>query len=311
MPAGIIALASFVLMMFAPARSAATPVPFAYVDNRMTIQCRINGTGPFTMIIDTGSPDVVIDPQAANVLGLHVRGDGSVNGAGNRTVQIWATNLREVDIGSQSFSSVPASVIDLSEIRTKLGFPHLDGVVGYSIMKRFAVAVDVDSQTISFLAQPPSTPPSASATSFTGVIPVVAATVDGIHTTVLIDTGDRSSLTLFGPFAKEHDFYARASQSNIITGYGLGGPVYADVLTLPSLDIFGRQLNAVVTRASRQTAGVFTGTEQGGSIGEGVLRRFNIIFDYPKQKIIAWPSKKFAEPDRFVPPPSTPAHNAS
>jgi aspartyl protease len=298
-------------MVCVPARSASTPVPFTYVDNRMTIQCTINGTGPLTMIVDTGSPDFAVDTNAAHLLGLRVRNNGTVSGAGNKAVEIGATELRKVDIGTQSFSNVPASVLDLSEIRMKLGFPRLDGVVGYSIMKRFAVAVDVDEQTISFLPQPPSIPPSASKTSFAGVIPIVAATIDGIATKVLIDTGDRSSLTLFGPFAKKHNFYAKASQVNIVTGYGLGGPVYGDVFTLPSLTIFGRQLSAVVTRASRQTGGVFTESEQGGSIGEGVLKRFNIIYDYPNQKIIAWPSKAFPQPDRFIPPPSTSSRSAS
>jgi hypothetical protein len=274
----------------------------------MTIQCTINGTGPFTMIVDTGSPDVVVDQSAASLLGLRVTKAGTITGAGNKPVDIGGTELRSLAIGSQIFHNLPASVIDLSEIRTKLEFPHLDGVVGFAIMKRFAVVVDVDSQTIRFLTATPAVPSSASTTSFSGVIPSVAATIDATRSTVIIDTGDRSSLTLFGPFAKQHDYYSKdPSRVNIVTGYGIGGPVYADVFNLPSLGIFGRRLKAVVTRASRQTGGVFAGSGQGGSVGEGVLKRFNIIYDYPRRRIIAWPSTFFAQPDRFVPPPQLPA----
>jgi len=286
--------------------SSSISVPFAFVDNRMTIQCRINGAGPFTMIIDTGSPDTVVDQHTASFLRAHVHSAGTISGAGNKVVHIGATELSSLSIGSRSFTNVPASVIDLSEIRTKLGFARLDGVIGYAIMKRFAVLVDVDSSTLSFQTAPPSTPSSASTTPFTGVIPIVHATIDGIPTTVIIDTGDRSSLTLFGPFARAHRFYGRyPSQSNVITGYGIGGPVHGDVFRLPSFDIFGRQLNAVVTRASRQAGGVFTGSQQGGSVGEGVLKRFNIIYDYPRKQIIAWANKNFSSSDRFVPPPKS------
>jgi len=281
-------------------------VPFTFVDNRMMIQCKVNGAGPFSMVVDTGSPDVVIDRHVADLVGTHVRDNGTVSGAGNKPVRIGATQLATLSIGPQTFDRVDASVLDLSEIRTKLGFPRLDGIIGYSIMKHFAVVVDVDSNTIAFQTAAPTVPLSASTTAFTGVIPIVPAAIDGIPTTVIIDSGDRSSLTLFGPFAKTHGFYGRyPAQSNIVTGYGLGGPVYADVFTLPSLNLFGRQLYAVVTRASRQKGGVFTGSQQGGSVGEGVLRKFNIVYDYPRKRIIAWPSKDFATPDRFVPPPKS------
>ena len=283
--------------------AAGSAVPFSFVDNRMTIQCRINGAGPFTMIVDTGAPDVTIDPKLATQLGVRVHDAGSTVGAGNKPVLIGATQLHTLSVGSTSFTDVAASVIDLSEIRNKLGFPRLDGVVGYTVMKHYAVVVDADAHTISLDTERPAAPESATTTAFRGVTPNVSATIDGIPTTVIIDTGDRSSLTLFGPFAKEHNFYDRfPATSTIVTGYGIGGPVYGQVFTLPSLAIFGRQLSAVVTRASRQTGGVFTGTQQGGSVGEGVLKRFNIIYDYPKKEIVAWPSKYFTRSDRFVPP---------
>jgi hypothetical protein len=127
--------------------------------------------------------------------------------------------------------------------------------------------------------------------------------IAGIPTTVLVDTGDRSSLTLFTPFAKRYLFYDRyRSRQNIVTGYGLGGPIYADVFTLPRLDVFGFHVAGVVTRASRQTRGVFATTGDGGSIGTGMLKRFNVVYDYPDHTIVAWPSKYFNAPDAFVPP---------
>ena len=303
---GIIVVAAALIAGPAQALSAETTVPFTFVDNRMMIKCTINGAGPFTMVVDTGSPDVVVDSSAARVLNLQVRSNGTASGAGNKQAQIGATMLGSLAIGPKLFTGVSASVLDLSEIRTKLGFARLDGIVGYSIMKRFAVLVDADADTLTFLNAAPSVPASASTTPFTGVIPVIPATLDGIATSVIIDTGDRSSLTLFGPFAKSHGFYGRyPSQTNIVTGYGLGGPVYGDVFTMPSIDIFGKRVGGVVTRASRQTGGVFTGSQQGGSVGEGVLKRFNIVYDYPDKQIIAWPNKNFDATDRFIPPPKS------
>jgi hypothetical protein len=91
-----------------------------------------------------------------------------------------------------------------------------------------------------------------------------------------------------------------------VTGYGLGGPVYGDVFTLPSLDVLGAHLGGVITRASLQTGGAFTTSDQGGSIGDGVLKRFNIVYDYLNGRIVAWPSKYYSAPNPFIAPPGRP-----
>ena len=179
----------------------------------------------------------------------------------------------------------------------------MDGIVGYSILKQFATFVNVDAGTLSFSKTSPVLPTKATTTSFEGVVPVIQAKIDGVATAVLVDTGDRSSLTLFGPFAKRHAFYGRyPSKKNIITGYGIGGPIYADVFTLPNLFVLGTHLKSVITRASRQKSGAFASSEEGGSVGTGVLKRFNIVYDYPHHAIIAWPSKYFTKLDVFIQP---------
>lgn len=278
-------------------------VPFTYFDNRMMIECKIDGKGPFHMIVDTGDPVMTITPETARRLGLTVRRAGTVTGAGNHAVENGDARLATLAIGSLSLANVDAGVIDLSQIRSAFHFPQLDGIVGYEVLKRYATFVDVDAGTLSFDTTMPPVPANATSTPFAGVLPEIAVIIDGIATTAIVDTGDRSSLTLFTPFAKRHAFYGRyPSQQNIVTGYGLGGPVYADVFTLPGLDVFGFHLTRVVTRASRQSAGVFASGADGGSIGTGILKRFNIVYDYPHHTIVAWPSKYFAASDAFVPP---------
>jgi hypothetical protein len=281
-------------------------VPFRYVDNRIMIDCMINGIGPFVMIVDTGSPYVAITPEAAKRLGVAVHDAGTVTGAGHNAVKNGGATLAALSIGQLSFKGVAAGVIDLTQIRVKLGFPHLDGIVGYPVLKQFEMFVNVDAGTISFAKTRPPIPSNATSTTFAGVIPVIAARIAGIATTVIVDTGDRSSLTLFTPFAKQHTVFARyPAKRNIVTGYGIGGPVYGDVFMLPSLDVLGTHFTGVVTRASRQIRGVFASSDYGGSIGTGILKRFNIVYDYPRHMIVAWPSEYFPTPDTFVPPGHT------
>ncbi len=286
-----------------------TVVPFAYHDNRMVVQCEIDGKGPFSMIFDTGSPEISITPEAARALGVPTHDKGTVTGAGNRPVKYATATLPTVTLGDLALRNVASGIIDLSQIREKFHFARLDGIIGYPLLSRYVTFVNVDAGTISFGEKPPAIPSKATVTHFTGVLPIVHGNVDGIPTTVLVDSGDRSSLTLFGPFAKRYGFFGRyPSQQNVVTGYGLGGPIYADVFRLPRLEVLGTRLKHVATRASRQTGGVFAGSANGASIGTGVLKRFNIVYDYGHGTIIAWPSKFFGVPDAFVP---IEAHSAS
>ena len=297
-------LAALIVAAAAPP-AAQTTIPFAYVDNRIVVECKIDGEGPFTMILDTGSPSIAVTPETAAKLAVAVRDAGTVTGAGNKSAKNGRATIARLSLGSLTFKGLDADVLDLTEIRTKLHFPRLDGIIGYPVLKRFATFVDVDDKTITFAASAPPAPPNATTTRFEGVLPEIHAVIDGFAGKVLVDSGDRSSLTLFGPFAKQNGFFGRyPSRENIVTGYGLGGPVYADVFTLPSLDVFGTHLTNVVTRASRQTGGVFASTADSASIGTGVLKRFNIVYDYPHNTIVAWPSKYFMTADTFVPPGS-------
>ena len=64
---GILLGLSFVALSGTPVEAAdpseAITVPFTYVDNRMVVDCMIDGQGPFAMIVDTGAPDITITPE--------------------------------------------------------------------------------------------------------------------------------------------------------------------------------------------------------------------------------------------------------
>jgi hypothetical protein len=213
-------------------------VPFTLFDNRMLIQASIDGKGPFTMIVDTGSTSVVVTPDVAQRLELQARAAGSATGAGSGSMSLAVTRLTSLAIGALQFDNLRAEVLDLSAIRRAIGFPRLDGIVGYDILSRLRVGVDMDA--------------------------------------------------------------ARLTLSYAITGIGVGGPVYSDVLRT-TVSVFGSTISGVVTRAPRDRGGAFALGQQAASLGTGLLKRFNIVYDYPDKQLFAWPSRFFALPDVYRP----------
>jgi len=143
-------LATILLAATLPSSQAvqSTSVPFTLFDNRMLIETTIDGDGPFMMIVDTGSTSVTITPWVAQRIGLRTRAAGSATGAGSASVPVSVTRLSSVGIGSLHFAGLSAEVLDLLPIQRAIGFPRLDGIIGYDILRRLRVGVDMDANRL-------------------------------------------------------------------------------------------------------------------------------------------------------------------
>ena len=273
-------------------------LPMRLEDNRIMIPCYVNGRGPYTFILDTGGGgDVVLTTALVKMLGLRERNIVTTHGGvGNAAVGIGETRVHAVAIGPLVFTNQSATVIDLDEIRDGIGFRRLDGVIGYSILRKLNMKLDFDRGSVTLSREKLVAPGGAHGTPFTlqDEIPRVAVTIDGIAGSAFVDTGDRSSLTLLNRFAAKYRFAKRfAGPDGVVTGFGIGGPIYGKIVRVPSLEVFGEIIPRVVTRISRQTAGGFAHSPEAANVGMGVLKRFNLIFDYTKQTIASWPSRAF------------------
>jgi hypothetical protein len=286
---------------FRCATAQTATIPFRFIDNRIFVAVRINGHGPYAFIVDTGAGNI-ISTGLAHTLGIPLRSAGSTSGAGSKHRATALGEIATLDLGSLRFDHLAVTAIDLSEIQRGIGFARFDGVIGYDILQRFQTKVDMDSARLTLSTRPLATPAWAKSIPFTLTDDLihVPARLDGVPGSVVVDTGDRSSLTLFRGFANAHHFYTRYSAlRNMLTGYGVGGAIFGDVFRLPRLGIFDHSVDGVITRASRDKAGVFATGSEAGSIGGGVLRHFTIVYDYPGQRLIVWPSHGFETSDRY------------
>jgi len=116
---------------------------------------------------------------------------------------------------------------------------------------------------------------------FNGDLPEVEGTFDGIPGKYDIDTGSRASLTLTGPFAKQHDLRAANPKGVVaVDGWGVGGSSRSYVMRGGALTIGPMKIPGVVTALSLQKKGSFASPAYQGNIGGGVLKRFVVTFDY-------------------------------
>jgi hypothetical protein len=275
-------------------------VRFALIDNRIVLPVTINGRGPYQFIFDTGGANI-LDTAVAQELGLKLDADGDAWGAGAERQQAWQTGVTRADLGGVASRDHEFRVISLEAIRKAIGFHRLDGLVGRELLQRFVVDIDYAEQTLIFAEPTPWRAPAASlkphAIEFYDSIPMVPAVVDGLEGTFIIDTGDRSSLTLFRPFVDRHKLRTKYTKKvEAITGWGVGGPITAEV-TRAKLVLAGRTLDGTVTRMPLLKTGAFAISGLAGSIGTGVLKRFRTIYDYSRKHLYLMPGPNYAAAD--------------
>jgi hypothetical protein len=236
----------------------------------------LNGGAPLRFLLDTGGQNV-ITPEAARRAGLDVAGEGTVGGAGAGLAKIRFASARTVRVGAAEMRDQPFLVLELGPAGP------VDGIVGYELLARFAARLDLAHERLELAQDVRALAPGGVAVPmvFDDRQPQVDGAIDGIPGAITIDTGSASAVDVNTPFVAAHDlrakYHAEASGFPIS---GIGGPVHAYFAHAKELrlgDLAVPDVNLLLTDAY---AGVEIDPTIAANVGEQVLRRFLIVFDY-------------------------------
>lgn len=274
-------LSFFCLLIFTyDCRSAKTQTEFSapleIVDNRPFVKVEIKGKTLY-FIVDTGAINAIEAERAAE-LGLKEENRFQTGGVGNERVEAWTTTIETYKVGDREFPAAQFTAIPLKNIKEGLKLPYLDGILGYGFFRNFALQIDYPNKTVRFL----NDYEGRNGVPFTmqgSSIPRVKTQIDNIPTEFIIDTGDRSELTL-----SKNVFDQLAGQYPLseekITGYGIGGPVYAKTFNLNNLQVGETGFKNVLTRIPTNKSGAFARNDFLGSIGSGLLKKYKLTVNY-------------------------------
>ncbi len=281
--------------------SKSTTVPFELLNNHIYLMVKLNGKGPFRLLFDTGGANIVT-PELARQLGLKTEGAVQGRGVGEKSEDVALSRVDSVQVGSVTVSNQVFAIYPLGSLASAEGIPQ-SGLIGYEVLKRFTVRVDYENSRLT-LTDPAVFAYAGKGTvvpfQFNGHIPQVEGEIDGIPGKFDIDTGSRASITLLGPFAEKHKLKDRyTAKVEAVTGWGVGGPARSLVARAGTLRLGPVRIAAPVTELSLQKKGAFIDPYVAGNVGAGVLKRFNIVFDYANQKLIFELNSLASRPDVF------------
>lgn len=272
---------------FAFAKSKrASVLPFRFVNNHIYVDAKLNGR-TYALLIDSGAANV-ITPTVARALRLGSVGSAQVKGAGEFTEHAAFTRVAHVGLGDVRLRNQLFAVVPLEKLGEVEGVPF-HGILGYEIFKRFIVRIDYAGRTVTLSDVATWRAEGTGAAVpfvFNGTVPEVEGEIGGIAATFDVDTGSRASIGLNSPFVQKHALRARFKPSiDAVTGWGLGGPTRGTVARAERIRLGTVTVPNVVVDMSLQRLGALTHTAPAGSIGSGLLQRFIVTFDYPRQRI--------------------------
>ena len=283
-----------------------TEIPFDYSVRHVWVRASVNGGPLEDFLVDTGASITVLDSGYAARRGLKVEGRIQVSGAG----QSGGASFARVDSivvpgpdGGVKLAAHNVAVLSVDPYLEPFFWRRCAGVLGYDFISRFVVTVDYDRERL-VLEDPASFKYAgkgqAVALQMAGNIPVAEIVLDdSLRGKFRLDVGSGSSIDLHSPFVADHDLIGRSTRTVQVMGGGFGGTFTSDLTRMHTAAIGPYSWEAPLVAMSHATQGGLASRDYAGNIGNQVLERFTVTFDYGRRTVWLEPGRRFSEPDRF------------
>ena len=275
-------------------------IPFQLEGSTILVELMINGKGPFDAEVDSGG-GFIVSPSALVTIGAPSEGTSRARGGGEGFTISKTGTLSSVAIGGADLGTLRYATLEI-------GRGHSNRVlIGEPLLQRAVVKFDFDAMQMTiapFNSFDYQGSGAAVPFHFEDNQPEVLGKIDGIAARMTIDTGDSGSLLLIAPFARRYRLAERYHATvpyhgtAVTSTYGL----LARAGTVQLEDADGRpvvEAHRPVTRISLQKSGFDANRYVSANVGIGILKQFNITFDYFRRRIIFEKNHFYDVPDVF------------
>jgi predicted aspartyl protease len=137
-------------------KPAVVEVPFTFEHSSVIVPVKVNGKGPYNMLLDTGAEQSAVDLDTAKELGLKLTplGEGRVVATGKKENAVFLTTLSQVELMSLTAKNLLAAATDFSKISQRIGMP-VNGVLGYNFLQNRIVQFDYPKRIARFYSVSP------------------------------------------------------------------------------------------------------------------------------------------------------------
>ncbi|MGC4101077.1 aspartyl protease family protein [Ferruginibacter sp.] len=290
-----------ILSMPQPEAKLVTSFPFKQFNGGvMVIQARIgNLPDSLNFILDTGSGGISLDSSTCAEFNIHtVASDTTITGIGGiRKVPFvfdQSLHLTGLEIKHLNFH------VNNYEVLTSVYGEKVDGIIGYSFFSRYIVSVNFDSSIIEVYTPGKIKYPRNSTTLrpvFTA-LPIQWADIKDrkkIGYNYYFDTGAGLCFLMSEQFAEDSAVLLSRRKPVVTQAQGFGGKLQMRLTVIKELKIGPYKFRQVPTHLYEDLYNVTSFPFTGGLIGNDLLRRFNMVINYPQREINLSPNGHFRD----------------
>ena len=251
-------------------------------------------------VFDTGSGGISLDSTTVDNLKLtKTKSDKVIRGI---------AGIKKTEYALKHSLHLPNLVVDSLDfhinnydILTSSYGMKIDGIIGYSFLRRFIVKLDYDKNEMKvynpgyikyprngYLMKPKFSP-----------LPIDNHDLKDevkINTNLIFDTGAGLNLMLSEECIKDNALLKKNKHFYPMKTEGLGGQKLMNLTTVKELSIGKYKFKHVPTMIFEDDFNITNYPLMGGIIGNDILRRFNLIINYPDFAIHLQPNTHFLEP---------------
>lgn len=285
-----------------PPSKQLTVVPFHQLTGGIVIVNAKLGDFPDTLsfIMDTGSSGISLDSTTADYLGLKpvptertIRGIAAIRKVSflyNQTLKFPGLTVDSLDFHINNY-----------DILTAVYGERIDGIIGYSVFRRFIMKFDYDSMKLSFWTNGTIRYPRGGYLLKPAVNQLVAQQlrvrdVEAVSSRFLYDMGAGVCMLLSRDFIADSLFIDTKKKRWNKEGEGLGGKLDMELVVIREVKLGPYRFRNVPVHIFEDEFNVTNYPYMGGLIGNDILRRFNVIINYAKSDIYITPNSHYPEP---------------
>ncbi len=285
-----------------PASKLLTRISFSQLTGGVVILKAQLDNFPDTLnfILDTGSSGISLDSTTVAYFKLHPEAsDRTIRGiAGIKKVGfLYNRSLHFPDL---TVDSLNFHVNDYSVLTSVYG-EQIDGIIGYSLFSRYILKINYDSLKIDICSKGSIRYPRGGYLfrPILSTLPVQFARVKdetSHNARFLHDIGAGVCLMLSQDFVDDSTLLQKKRKLWPKDGEGIGGKISMNVTIVKELKLGPYRFRNIPTYIFEDTYNVTSYPYLGGLIGNDILRRFNVIFNYAKRDIHMIPNSHFRDP---------------
>lgn len=278
-----------------------TRFPFKqYSGGVMVLQARFADI-PDTLnfILDTGSGGISLDSMTCAEFNIPLQAtDTTITGIGGIRKVAFSFD-KKLHLPGLTVEHLNFHVNDYSVLTSVYG-EKVDGIIGYSFFSRYIVKINFDSSMLEVYSPGNIEYPKGGTVLhpvFTA-LPIQWLTIrDKVKMgfNFYFDTGAGLCFLMSEQFAKDSGILLSRRKPVVTQAEGMGGKLQMRLTLIKELRVGPYHFHYVPTYLYTDLNNVTSYPYTGGLLGNDLLRRFNMIFNYPKREIHLLPNTHFDE----------------